>query len=119
MSSSMIRAHGGSPDVATGRGGSLVLAGILQDTTQNSPQAAHMKGLAGLISKTTGIPQGKPVMEGVLTSTVPASRRDTPELTPAHSIDKTASKLAVGGTYAGGMSGYGGVEHSKKSKKSK
>ena len=113
MSSFLVKAHGGSPDLATGRGGSLVYAGIIRDTTVNSPQAVRMKNLAGLVSKTTGIPQGKPVMEGVLTSTVPASRRDTPELMPTHSKDATASKMAVGGTYSGSVSGYGGGERSK------
>lgn len=110
----MIRAHGGSPSIATGRGGSIVLSGILTDTTQNSPQAVHMKNLAGLVSNTTGIPRERPVMEGVLTETVPASMRDTPELMPMRKEDKTASKMAVGGTFAGTVSGYGGAERSKK-----
>jgi hypothetical protein len=109
----MIRAHGGSRDIATGRGGSILLAGILRDTTQNSPAAVHMKNMAGLLSQTTGIPREKPVMEGVLTSTVPASRRDTPELQPAHGMDKTASKMSVGATFAGPASGYGDAEKSK------
>lgn len=114
----MIRAHGGSRDIATGRGGSILLAGILRDTTQNSPAAVHMKNMAGLLSQTTGIPREKPVMEGVLTSTVPAGRRDTPELMPAHGTDKTASKMSVGATFAGPASGYGGAERSKKKGKS-
>jgi len=113
MSSAMIRAHGGSKDiVSTQRGGGLILSGILRDTMVNSPKAVHMKSLENLVSQTTGIPREKPLMEGVLASTVPAHMRDVPELHPVHEKDKTASKMAVGGTYAGPKSGYGkGKKH--------
>ena len=108
MSAAMIRAHGGSKDiVSTQRGGSLILTGILHDTTINSPKAAHMKSLEKLVSQTTGVPRERPIMEGVIASTVPAGRRDTPELHPVHEKNMTVSKMAVGGTYAGAKSGYG------------
>lgn len=118
MSASMVRAHGGSKDiVSTQRGGGLVLTGILKDTMVNAPQAVHMKSLEKLVSQTTGVPRERPLMEGVIASTVPAHMRDVPELRPVHEKDATASKMAVGATYAGKKSGYGAAEKSKKSKK--
>ena len=120
MSANMIRSHGGSRDiVSTQRKGGLVLSGIVTDTMVNSPRAVHMKSLENLVANTTGVDRGRPVMEGVIASTVPARMRSTPELMPAHSVDATASKMAVGRSYAGPKSGYGGAERSKTSKKSK
>ena len=108
MSAAMIRAHGGSKDiVSTQRGGGLTLTGILHDTTMNSPKAAHMKSLDKLVSQTTGVPRERPVMEGVIASTVPAHMRDVPELHPVHEKNMTVSKMAVGATYSGAKSGYG------------
>lgn len=116
MSAMMVRAHGGSRDiVSTQRGGGLVLGGILKDTTMNSPKAAHMKSLEKLVAQTTGIPRERPIMEGVIASTVPTHMRDVPELHPVHEMNKSDSKMAVGGTYAGDKSGYGAAEKSKKS----
>lgn len=99
-------AHGG-PKAMTARKGSLVLSHIVKDTMVGSPQAIHMRGMEGLISQTTGIPRERPIMEGVLASTVPAGMRDTPELMPVHEKDATASKMGVGRTFPGGKSGYG------------
>lgn len=114
----MIRAHGGSKDiVSTQRGGGLILSGILKDTTINSPKAVHMRSLEKLIANTTGIPREKPIMEGVIAATVPTHMRDVPELQPTHESHATASKMAVGGTYAGPKSGYGMAEKSKKKSK--
>lgn len=114
----MVRAHGGSKDiVSTQRKGGLILSHIVKDTMANSPKMVHMKSLEGLVSKTTGVPRNEPLMEGVLASTVPASRRDTPELHPVHDKDATVSKMSVGATYAGPKSGYGAAD--KKSKKMK
>lgn len=119
MSSAMIRAHGGSKDiVSTQRGGGLMLTGILHDTMMNSPKAAHMKSLEKLVSQTTGVPREKPIMEGVIASTVPTHMRDVPELHPVHEKDATASKMAAGVPYAGTKSGYGMAEKKASKKKS-
>ena len=115
MSSSMVKAHGGSKGVvATGRGGGVVLGGIIRDTTMNSPQAVHLKSLERLLSQTTGVPREKPIMDGVIAATVPSHMRDTPELMPNHDKNMSDSKMAVGGTYSGPKSGYGMAEKSKK-----
>ena len=112
----MIRSHGGSKDiVSTQRGGGLILGGIIKDTTMNSPKAVHMKSLENLVAQTTGIPRERPIMEGVIASTVPSHMRDVPELHPIRQENKSDSKMAVGGTYAGPKSGYGEAEKSKKS----
>jgi hypothetical protein len=116
MSAAMIRSHGGSKDiVSTQRGGGLILGGIIKDTTMNSPKAVHMKSLENLVAQTTGIPRERPIMEGVIASTVPSHMRDVPELHPIRQENKSDSKMAVGGTYAGPKSGYGEAEKSKKS----
>ena len=122
MSAAMIRAHGGSKDIVdTQRGGGVVLSGIIKDTMANSPKAVHMKSLEKLLSQTTGVPRERPIMDGVIASTIPAHMKDVPELhpVPKHEVGKTDSKMAVGGTYAGKKSGYGmgGEEKSKKIKK--
>ena len=121
MSAAMVRAHGGSKDiVSTQRKGGVILSGILHDTTTNSPKAVHMRSLEKLVAQTTGIPREKPIMDGVLTATVPAGRRDTPELMPNHEKNATASKMAVGASYPGDKSGYGRAQKgSKKSSASK
>ena len=120
MSAALVRAHGGSKDiVSTQRKGGLILSHIIKDTMVGSPKAIHMRSLEGLISQTTGVPRERPIMEGVIASTVPAHMKDVPELQPVHDRDATASKMAVGGPYAGPKSGYGMAERSKKSKKSK
>lgn len=117
MSAAMVRAHGGSKDiVTTQRGGGLVLGGILRDTTMNSPKVVHMRSLDNLVMKTTGVPRDRPLLEGVIASTVPAHMRDAPELMPEHSVDKTASKMASGVPYAGDKSGYGMAQKGKSKK---
>lgn len=108
--------------VSTQRKGGLVLSSIVKDTMANSPKAVHMKSLEGLVSQTTGIPREKPIMEGVIASTVPTHMKDVPELhpVPASEIGKTDNKMAVGTSYAGSKSGYGGGGgHAEKKKKSK
>ena len=115
MSAAMVRAHGGSKDiVSTQRGGGLVLGGILKDTTINSPKVVHMRSLEHLVAQTTGIPRERPIMEGVIASTVPTHMRDVPELHPVHDVGKTDSKMAVGTTYSGDKSGYGEASLHKK-----
>ena len=114
MSFAMVRAHGGSKDiVSTQRKGGLILSGIVHDTMANSPQATHMKSLENLVAQTTGVPRERPIMEGVIASTVPVHMRDVPELHPVAEKDATASKMSVGVPYAGGKSGYGMAQKGK------
>lgn len=110
MSAAMVMAHGGPKSmVSTQRKGGLVLSHIIKDTTANTQKAVHMRGVEGLISQTTGIPRERPIMEGVLASTVPTHMRDVPELhpVPAKEQGKTDSKMGVGASYSGEKSGYG------------
>lgn len=110
MSSAMVRAHGGSKDIVSSqRGGGVILSGILKDTTMNSPKAVHMKSLEKLVAQSTGVPRERPIMDGVIASTIPSHMKDVPELhpVPAREVGKTDSKMAAGGTYAGKKSGYG------------
>lgn len=119
MSSAMVTARGGSKNlISTQRKGSLVLSGIVQDTMANSPRAIPMRSLENLVANTTGIVRDSPLMEGVIASTVPASRRDAPELMPSKSEDKTASKMGSGIPYSGDKSGYGAASSSKSKSKS-
>lgn len=118
MSSAMVKAHGGSKDiVSSARGGGVILSGILKDTTMNSPKAVAMKSLEKLVAQTTGVPRERPIMDGVIASTVPAGMRDTPEMMPNHERDMTASKMASGVPYTGDKSGYGMAQKGKKGKK--
>ena len=123
MSAALVRAHGGPKDmVSTQRKGGLILANIIKDTMVNSPKAVHMRGLEGLLSQTTGVPRERPIMDGVIASTVPSHMRDVPELhpVPASEQGKTDSKMAVGRTYPGPKSGYGGGGgHAEKRTKTK
>lgn len=123
MSAALVRAHGGSKDmVSTQRKGGLILANIIKDTMVNSPKAVHMRGLEGLVSQTTGVPRERPIMDGVITATVPSGMRDVPELhpVPASEQGKTDSKMGVGASFAGTKSGYGGGGgHAEKKKRTK
>lgn len=103
--------------LTTAHGQGKVLGGILHSTTQNVPGMAHMRGLDRLVTSTTGLVLGTPVMDGVITQTVPASMQTaTPEYLPIHEQDKTGSKMAVGIPYAGAVSGYGGAKAQAKKK---
>ena len=66
---------------------------ILQDTMMNAPKDIKEKHLAGLISKTSGVLMGSPMMAGVLEKTTPV-RRDVPEIhkVPKAEVGKTQSK---------------------------
>lgn len=104
MSASMVKAHGGSRMLESIEGGgSLLKSGIVHDTMVGAPKDVHMKGLSRLVSNTTGVPRGEVVMEGVLKSTVPANRQDTPEYhkVPAHEQGKTKTKRMGQVAYAG------------------
>ena len=76
---------------------------IIHDTMTNAPRDIKEKHLAGMVSKTTGVPMGSPVMAGVLDSTVPASRRDIPEIrkVPKEDVGKTKTKRMGQVAYAG------------------
>jgi hypothetical protein len=103
----MIKAHGGGN----------MIGGILnKTTTTNVDMPVHMKGMDRLIRQTTGMVQGESAMDGVITSTVPASMRSVPELhkVPVREVGKTDSRMSVGIPYAGKKSGYGAAsKHSK------
>ena len=87
MSANLITARGGSKNfVNAQKGGSMSLSGIITQTTKNTPSDIHMRGLDRLISQTTGTPREKPIMEGVLESTIPERMRIVPEL---HSVPKS------------------------------
>ena len=118
MSAAMVKAHGGSKDlVSTQRKGGLLLSGIIKDTMANSPKAVHMKSLENRVANTTGVPRERPIMDGVIASTVPAHMKDVPELQPVHEKDMTASKMASGVPYSGNKSGYGMADKHKKARK--
>ena len=76
---------------------------IIHDTMVHAPKDVKEKHLAGLVSKTTGVPLGTPVMAGVLEHTVPASRKDVPEIhkVPKHDVGKTQTKRMGQVAYAG------------------
>lgn len=76
---------------------------IIHDTMANAPKDVKEKHLAGLVSKTTGVPMGSPTMAGVLEHTIPASRRDIPEIrkVPKEDVGKTKTKRMGQVAYAG------------------
>lgn len=100
----MIKAHGGSRMLESVEGGgSLMKSGIIHDTKKNSPMDVHMRGLSRVIANTTGVPREKPIMEGVIASTVPEHMRAVPEYhkVPAHDVGKTKTKRMGQVAYAG------------------
>ena len=102
----MVKAHGGSRMLQSVEGGgSMTLGGILHKTTTNVPQDAHMKGLSRLIAQTTGVPREKPIMDGVIASTVPTHMKSVPEYhkVPAADVGKTKAKRMGQVPYAGKM----------------
>lgn len=101
MSSSIIQAHGGSKDIIGQKG--QVVGGILRDTMQNVPRDIKEKHLDRLISQTTGVPREKPLMEGVIDSTIPKHMKDVPELhkVASHDVGKTQPKRMGQVPYAG------------------
>lgn len=77
---------------------------ILHDTMVNAPKDIKEKHLAGLVSRTSGIVMGSPVMSGVLEKTTPG-RKDVPEIhkVPKHDVGKTHPKKQGQVPYAGKM----------------
>jgi hypothetical protein len=95
MSSSLVKAHGGSRTLQSVEGGgSLVLGGLVMNTMKDEPKDVHMRGLSRLVANTTGILEEKPIMSGVLQSTIPVGRKMTPEYhkVPAADVGKTKAK---------------------------
>lgn len=106
MSSALVKAHGGSKMLQSAEGGgSLTLGGILHKTTANTPKDAHMKDLSRLVANTTGVPREKPIMAGVIASTIPTHMKAVPEYhkVPAHDVGKTKAKRMGQVPYAGKM----------------
>jgi len=104
MSAKLITAHGGNKNfVNAQKGESLSLGGIITQTTKGTPRDVHMRGLDRLISKTTGTPREKPIMEGVLESTIPEHMRVVPELhsVPKSEVGKTQPKRTGQVAYSG------------------
>ena len=102
----MVKAHGGSKNfVSAQKGEAIVLGGIIDKTTTGMPKDVHMRGLNRLISQTTGVPREKPIMEGVIASTVPMHMKDVPEIhkVPAAEVGKTKPKREGQVPYAGKM----------------
>lgn len=75
---------------------------IIHDTMVNSPRDIKEKHLAGLVSRTTGVPMGSPVMAGVLEKTV-SGRRDVADIrkVPKAEVGKTQSKKMGQVPYSG------------------
>jgi hypothetical protein len=102
----MVKAHGGSKNlVSTQRKGGLMLGGILEKTTTNMPKEVHMRSLDNLIANTTGMIRDKPIMDGVIASTVPMGMKDTPEIhkVPAKEVGKTKAERMGQVPFAGKM----------------
>lgn len=89
----MVKAHGGSKDLL-GVKGQIVHSGMFVTNTMiGKDRGVHEKHLDHLISQTTGTPSGRPIMEGVLTSTKHgAMDKDVPELHKTHHRGKTQPK---------------------------
>lgn len=106
MSSKLVKAHGGSKSLMSMEGGgAMTLGGILHKTTTNVQADAHMKGLSRLIANTTGMMSEKPVMDGVISSTIPTGMKSVPEYhkVPASEVGKTKSKRMGQVPYSGKM----------------
>ena len=104
MSEKLVKAHGGSRDILAVKGEAVMAGGLLHSTTQKIPQVENMKHFANLISQTTGIPQEKPVMSGVLVSTRAGDKeKPTPEFhaVPKSERSKTKPKRSGQVSYSG------------------
>ena len=101
----MIKAHGGSKNIVGSKGEGIVLGGIIRDTMVNTQRDVKEKHLDRLISQTTGTPREKPIMDGVITSTIPEHMKDVPEYhkVPEKEVGKTQAKRMGQVPYAGKM----------------
>jgi hypothetical protein len=106
MSSKLVKAHGGSKMLQSVEGGgSLTLGGLVMKTTKNVQQDVHMRELSRLIANTTGVPSEKPIMSGVIASTIPMHMKSVPEYhkVPSAEVGKTKAKRMGQVPFAGKM----------------
>lgn len=106
MSSKLVKAHGGSKMLQSVEGGgSLTLGGVLHKTTTNVQHDVHMRDLSRLIANTTGVPKEKPIMSGVIASTIPSHMKSVPEYhkVPSAEVGKTKAKRMGQVPFAGKM----------------
>lgn len=106
MSARLVKAHGGSKTLESPEGGgSLVLGGLVMNTMKNDPKDVHMKGLSRLVANTTGMIEEKPIMSGVIASTIPTGMKMSPEYhkVPKHDVGKTQAKRMGQVPYQGRM----------------
>jgi hypothetical protein len=104
MSASLVKAHGGSKDLMGSKGQIMNTGMFITNTMAGKDRGIHEKHLSNLIANTTGTPSGKPIMEGVLTSTKHgAMDKDVPELHKTHHRGKTQPKRMGQVPYGGRM----------------
>lgn len=102
MSSSIIKARGGSKDLLGSKGQVANTGLLITNTKVGKEKAIHMSGLEGLISNTKGVLEGTPVMDGIITSTKTGFRdKDVPELHKVHHRGKTQPKTMGQVPFAG------------------
>lgn len=102
MSSSIVKAHGGSKDLIGQKGELTHLGMFVSDTKVGRSKQVNEAHLGMLVTKTTGIPREKPVMDGVITDTKSgAKEKAVPELQKVHHRGKTQSKRMGQTPYAG------------------
>ena len=93
MSSSIVKAHGGSKDLLGSKGDLTHLSMMVSDTKAGKSRGVMDKHLDSLIAKTTGLPRQTPIMEGVLSSTKAGiADKDVPELHKVHHVGKTKAR---------------------------
>jgi len=80
------------------------MEGIIKDTMANVHRPVHMRGIDGLIVKTTGMASGSPTIEGVIADTKHAIHdKKVPELHKVHHVGKTQARSFGQVPYAGKM----------------
>lgn len=80
------------------------MEGIIKDTMSNIHRPIHMKGIDGLVVKTTGKAEGSPTLEGVIANTKHAIQdKNVPELHKTHHIGKTQARSMGQVPFAGKM----------------
>lgn len=93
MSSSLLKAHGGSKDLIGSKGQIVSSSMFVENTMANKPKSASDKHLENLVANTVGEPKGRPVMDGVLTDTKQGVKdKDVPEIHKVAHKGKTQPK---------------------------
>jgi hypothetical protein len=101
MSSALVKAHGGAKNML-GSKGQVNTSLFVTDTKVGKMKSASASHLGLLISNTTGMPAGKPVMEGVITDTKSGMKdKNVPELHKVSGRGKTQPKRQGQVPYAG------------------